>query len=109
LVHARFSFRSRFWSPTRSRGAAHIDIGFRVEWGVSDSTDNSKPAFVMERYGRLHEMDRSFDIEYWQRLGPEAIMEAAWQLVVDAHLARGGTMDELRLQRTVEHFQRTRG
>jgi len=24
----------------------------------------------MERYGRLPDMDRSFDIAYWQRLGP---------------------------------------
>ena len=62
--------------------------------------------FVMERYGRLREMDRSFDIEYWQRLGPAAIMEAAWQMVVDVHSRRPGGADELRLQRSVESFQR---
>jgi len=43
------------------------------------------PAFTMERYGRLTEMDRSFEIDYWQRLGPAAIFEAAWHMVVDAH------------------------
>ena len=37
-------------------------------------------AFTMERYGRLPDMDRSFDIEYWQRLGPAAIFEAAWRM-----------------------------
>ena len=42
----------------------------------------------MERYGRLAEMDRSFDIAYWQRLGPTAIFDAAWQMVVDAHSKR---------------------
>ena len=26
----------------------------------------------MERYGRLADLDRSFDIAYWQRLGPAA-------------------------------------
>jgi hypothetical protein len=62
----------------------------------------------MERYGRLEEMDRSFDIEYWQRLGPTAIFEAAWQMVVDAHSQRAGGADELRLRRTVESFQRRR-
>jgi len=31
----------------------------------------------MERYGRISGMDRSFDIEYWQRLGAEAIFAAA--------------------------------
>jgi hypothetical protein len=67
------------------------------------------PPFVMERYGRLAEMDRSFDIAYWQNLGPESIFEAAWQLVVDAHTRGPGGADELRLQRTVEHFQSSRG
>jgi hypothetical protein len=61
--------------------------------------------FVMERYGRLADMDRSFDIAYWQRLGPKAIFDAAWQMVVDAH-SRTGASDELRLRRTVETFQR---
>ena len=60
----------------------------------------------MERYGRLRDMDRSFDIAYWQRLGSAAIFEAAWQMVIDAHSARADGSDELRLRRTVEHFQR---
>jgi hypothetical protein len=62
--------------------------------------------FVMERYGRLPEMDRAFDVAYWQRLGPRAIFETAWQMVVDAHAHRPGGADELRLRRTVETFQR---
>jgi hypothetical protein len=72
-----------------------------------------KPAapkrFIMERYGRLADMDRSYDIEYWQRQGPAAIFEAAWRMVVDAHNRRTGGADELRLRRTVESFQRRRG
>jgi hypothetical protein len=59
----------------------------------------------MERYGRIADMDRKFDVEYWQRLGPAAIFEAAWQMVVDAHSQRPGGLDALRLRRTVEHFQ----
>ena len=62
----------------------------------------------MERYGRLAEMDRSFDIAYWQRLGPTAIFDAAWQMVVDAHSKTPTGRDELRLRRTVESFQRQR-
>jgi hypothetical protein len=62
----------------------------------------------MERYGRISGMDRSFDIEYWQRLGAEAIFDAAWQMTVDAHGRGAGGNDELRLRRTVEHFQRKR-
>lgn len=66
------------------------------------------PPFIMERYGRIEEMDRSFDIAFWQRLGPAAIFEAAWQMVVDVHSRHPGGEDELRLRRSVESFQRQR-
>jgi hypothetical protein len=75
---------------------------------VDTSPEKPQPVFVMERYGRIPEMDRSFDIEYWQRLGPEAIFEAAWQMAVDAHRRSAGEIDELRLRRTLEHFQQKR-
>lgn len=60
----------------------------------------------MERCGRMKDMDRSFDIAYWQRLGPGAIFEAAWQMVVDVHKMRDGDPDELRLRKDVECFRR---
>lgn len=62
----------------------------------------------MERYGRIEDMDRSFDIAYWQKLGPAAIFDAAWQMVLDVHSRHSGDKDELRLRRTVESFQRQR-
>jgi hypothetical protein len=62
--------------------------------------------FVMERYGRIHEMNRSFDIEYWQRQGPAAIFRAAWELVELHWRTHGGDPNELRLQRSVEGFER---
>jgi len=62
--------------------------------------------FVMERKGRLEDLDRSFDVEYWQRLGPEAILSAAWEMAVEAWEQKGRSADELRLQRTVESVQR---
>jgi hypothetical protein len=61
---------------------------------------------LTERYGKLSEMDRSFDIAYWQRLGPAAIFEAAWQMIVEAHSGRPGGADELEFRRTVELFGR---
>ena len=61
----------------------------------------------MTRYGRdIAEMDRSFDIEYWQRQGDAAIFNAAWELV--EFYLRQNNIDDTRLQRTVEHFQRER-
>ncbi|MEZ5403791.1 MAG: hypothetical protein R2729_29195 [Bryobacteraceae bacterium] len=71
---------------------------------MADRTD-----FVMERRGKLAELDRSFDIEYWQRLGSEAIFEEAWRMVEEAHRLQGRDPRELELQRSVEAFGRIRG
>ncbi len=60
----------------------------------------------MMRYGPIEEMDRSFDIEYWQRQGDAAIFRAAWELVTSSCRDRGMNPDELRIQRSVEAFQR---
>jgi hypothetical protein len=64
------------------------------------------PEAVMERYGSMRELDRSFDIEYWQRQGDAAIFRAAWELVESYWRALGRDPDELRLQRSVETFQK---
>lgn len=64
--------------------------------------------FTMMRHGKnIKEMDRSFDIEFWQRQGDAAIFNAAWELV-EFYLREKG-IDDTRLQRTVEYLQRTRG
>ncbi len=73
----------------------------RKEQGLNNSD------FVMERIGRIEEMDRSFDIEFWQRQNSQARFEAAWELVVFAHEHKGGNASELRLQRTIEHLERS--
>ena len=59
----------------------------------------------MERKGKLEVLEQSQDIEFWQREGFAAVFAAAWELVVLHHTDRGGTLDELRLQRTIENFQ----
>jgi hypothetical protein len=62
-------------------------------------------AGVLERFGRIDELDRSFDIEYWQRQGDAAIFRAAWDLVEFYWRDQGMDPDELRLQKSVEAFQ----
>ncbi len=62
---------------------------------------------VMERFGSLREADRSFDVRYWQEQGDAAIFRAAWELVEFFSRDRGMDPDELRLQRSVETFQRS--
>ena len=68
-------------------------------------TVTNESDFVMERFGKLKDMDRSFDIEFWQRQGDAAIFRAAWEMVEMYYRDRGLDPNELRLQRTVENFQ----
>ena len=42
---------------------------------------NKEARFTIERRGRIEDLDRSFDIDFWQRLGPEAILAEAWEMV----------------------------
>ena len=80
----------------------------REKKGEKDAPpDVARRDFVMERFGSLRDTDRSFDIEYWQRQGDAAIFQAAWELAELYHLDQGMRPDELRLQRSIENFQRT--
>ncbi len=63
-----------------------------------------KRQLVMERFGKIEDGDRSFDIEFWQRQTPMARLNAAWELAENYH--RGKGQREFRLQRSVETFQR---
>jgi hypothetical protein len=48
--------------------------------------------------------DRSFDIEFWQEQGDEAIFAAAWELVELAEVVRNGRKPTL--QRTATRLRR---
>lgn len=61
---------------------------------------------MMERYGRLEDLDRSFDLEFWQAQSASARIAAACELAVTAHLLKGLDANLLRLQRHIESFQR---
>ena len=61
---------------------------------------------VMMRMGKVADMDRSFDIEFWQSQDDAARFDAAWELVVFAHGIKGQKEDELRVQRSVESIER---
>ena len=60
-----------------------------------------------ELYGKIDEMDRSFDVRFWQSQGTDAIFEAAWQLVEDYYQHHKLDLNELRLQRSIEALGKT--
>jgi hypothetical protein len=61
---------------------------------------------MIERGGKLEDLDRSFDIEFWQSLTPQARFEAMWELIVQAEKIKGRDVRQLRLDRSVENYQR---
>lgn len=53
----------------------------------------------VERRGRIEEMDRSFDLEFWQAQPAQARFDAAWELVLHACEVKGIDVRQIRLQR----------
>ena len=68
--------------------------------------DKQKRLVMSRLVKRDEQNDRSFDIEFWQRLTDSQRLDAAWDMVVFAHTAKGKDPDELRLQRSVENLKR---
>ncbi len=64
----------------------------------------TRTGFV-ERRGKLAELDRSFEVEFWQNQPAQARFDAAWELIVHASRVKGLDVRQLRLQRSVESFQ----
>ena len=60
----------------------------------------------VERRGKIQELDRSFDLAFWQNQSPQARFSAAWELIIHASKVKGQDVRQLRLQRSVEAFQR---
>ena len=63
---------------------------------------------IFIRKGKIQEMDRSFDLEFWQSQSPTARFDAVWELIVHAAKVKGHDVRQLRLQRSVTNFQRQR-
>ncbi len=59
-----------------------------------------------ERKGKLTELDRSFDLMFWQAQSASQRFQATWELIQHAWVVRGHDVRQLRLQRSVETFQR---
>jgi len=63
----------------------------------------------LERRGKISDLDRSFDLDFWQAQPPEARFNAAWELIVHYAKLKGLDVRQLRLQRSLETFQKQRG
>jgi hypothetical protein len=61
---------------------------------------------VMARLARRDDDDRSFDLEFWDRVGVEGRFDAMWDMVLEHRARRGERTDEYRLQRSVLRVKR---
>lgn len=61
---------------------------------------------IHEAYRKIGDPDDDFDVRFWQSQGPQAIFDAAWDMVRDYLILRDGNADEPRLQRTVESYRK---
>jgi len=61
----------------------------------------TRPHIVVRTLRNGQPDDGSFDLKFWQDLGPEAIFAASWEMVAEARAMRGDDGDEPRLQRSV--------
>ena len=57
---------------------------------------------------QMKDDDLSFDIDFWQQAGVDAIFAAAWQMVLDMLTIRGEDASQFRLQRNIENIERLR-
>lgn len=66
-----------------------------------------KERIIMVQKGKIEDMDRSFDIEYWQKLGSSAKFEAAWELVLHYHInVLGQSVDDLKMKKNIVRYGR---
>lgn len=59
-----------------------------------------------ERVGKISELDRAFDLDFWQAQPPKSRFDATWELIVHYAKVKGLDVRQLRLQRSFETFQR---
>jgi hypothetical protein len=59
-----------------------------------------------ERRGKLEELDRSFDLAFWQSQPPAVRFASAWELVMHYAKVKGLDVRQLRLDRSTESYQR---
>jgi len=60
----------------------------------------------IEKRGKIEQMDRSFDLKFWQAQPSQVRFDASWELVIHYMKVKGKDVRQLRLQRSVTNFQR---
>jgi len=70
-------------------------------------TEQKKPV-VMVRKVKTTDQDRSFDLEFWGRVGVQGKFAAAWEMVCDLAKWKPGYAKQQGLRRSIATLQRRR-
>jgi hypothetical protein len=69
---------------------------------MNELTDKPRERVIMARVStREQHNDRSFDLEFWERVGDIGRIAAAWQMVKEVQLIRGQSGELPRMQKSV--------
>ena len=72
-----------------------------------NETDPLKPRVIMSRVVRRKQPDdRSFDIEFWRKVGDAGRFAAAWQMIQEVQRMRGQSGELPRMQKNVTRILR---
>jgi len=61
---------------------------------------------IMSKLVSLNKMDRSFDLEFWDKVGVQGRFQALWQMVLEAEAIKEKNAEQSRLQRSVQNIKR---
>ncbi len=65
-----------------------------------------KERVIMARLVRRDQQDRSFDLEFWEKVGAAGRFDAAWQMIKEVQLIRGQSGELPRMQKNVTRIIR---
>jgi hypothetical protein len=58
----------------------------------------------IERIGRIEDLDRSFNLDFWLAQPSQVRFQVAWERVLHTWQVKGNDVRQLRLHRSVENF-----
>jgi hypothetical protein len=99
---------SRCKTTSRQAEAAVAALSSRRRDALLKEAAKLKVAERIARELGIQVGEGGFDRHFWRRVGPEARFAASWEIVKEYHLARGGRLDDLKLDRSVLRVVRLR-
>lgn len=60
----------------------------------------------MARLVERDKADRSFNLDFWEKVGAQRYFKTAWQMVLEVEAIKGGKPEHLKMNRSVQNIIR---